>query len=159
MVTVSADQPGSPFRSHFTQSNSADPASIANPAILIDKRVVIVEDEGVTQMQLRRALGRAGLKVVGAAANGFDGVQMVLAERPDLVLMDIRMPVMDGMEALKTIMAEFSVCIVMLTAFADEASRRDAREKGASGYVVKPVTGDMLVPQLASAYNDFQRRE
>ena len=126
-----------------------------DPALLMGKRVVIVEDEGVTQMQLRRALTRAGVVVVGSAANGAEGVAMVLAERPDIVLMDIRMPVMDGIQALTAIRAEMSVCVVMLTAFADESSRQIAAQQGACGYIVKPVTGEMLLPRLAHAYNQF----
>lgn len=120
-------------------------------------RVVIVEDEGITQLQLRRVLTRAGLQVVGAAANGRDGVALVLSERPDLVLMDIRMPVMDGIEALDAIMRETPVCVVMLTAFSDSGMQRTAVQKGACGYVVKPITGDLLLPRLAEAHAAFQK--
>ena len=140
------------------ERSSPEAAQDIDADLLRGKRVVIVEDEGVTQMQLRRALSRAGLDVIGSAPNGLEGVNMVLAQRPDLVLMDIRMPVMDGMEALTSIMEELSVCVVMLTAFADESSRQQARDKGASGYVVKPVTGEILLPQLVKAYAAFQRR-
>lgn len=81
---------------------------------LAGKRVVIVEDEGITQMLLRRMLKEAGLTVLTSAVNGEEGVRTVLRERPDLVLMDIRMPgSFDGLEAARRILAEYRVCIVM----------------------------------------------
>jgi AmiR/NasT family two-component response regulator len=122
------------------------------------KRVVVVEDEGVTQMQLRRALSRAGLQVIGTAANGREGVETVLRERPDIVLMDIRMPVMDGIEATGKIIAEYPVCLLMLTAFSDEENKVRAQAAGASGYIVKPITGEMLIPVLEKAYTAFHSK-
>src|SRR5438552_3254177 len=81
--------------------NGSDPAapsevstSLEGAPSLEGKRVVICEDEAVTQMQLRRALSRAGLDIVGIATNGKEAVDTTLRERPDIVLMDIRMPVM-----------------------------------------------------------------
>ena len=72
---------------------------------LSGKRAVIVEDEGITQLQLRKLLRSEGIQVVGAASDGQEGVELVLKERPDFVLMDIRMPVMDGLEAMGRILA------------------------------------------------------
>jgi CheY-like chemotaxis protein len=123
---------------------------------LAGKRIIICEDEGVTQMQLRRALTRAGLNVIGTAFNGQEGVEMALREDPDIVLMDIRMPVMDGLEAARRIMASRPVCVVMLTAFSDSDVQLRARELGASGYIVKPITSDVLMPLLQEAYTRFQ---
>ncbi len=121
--------------------------------VLSGKRVIVVEDEGVTQMQLRRLLALAGLVVAGTAGSGPEGVDLALRERPDLVLMDIRMPgEYDGLEAARRILAEQSVCVVMLTAFSEEAYRERAKEIGASGYVLKPVSHMTLLPQLEEAY-------
>ena len=122
---------------------------------LAGKTVVIVEDEGVTLLQLRRTLTHAGLKVVGMAGNGLEAVEMVLRERPDLVLMDVQMPVMNGMEAARRIREAYAVCIVMLTAFSTEEYQQQAREAGACGYVLKPITGAMLLPQLETACRQF----
>lgn len=119
---------------------------------LSGKSVVIVEDEGITQLQIRKALGRAGLSVVGAACNGQEGVEMALRQRPDIVLMDVRMPVMDGLEAARRILSEFRVCLVMLTACGGDEYYEKARAVGASGYVLKPVISDALIPQLLAAY-------
>lgn len=121
------------------------------------KRAVICEDEGITQLQLRRALARAGLMVVGTAGNGQAAVEVVLRERPELVLMDIRMPIMDGLEATRRILAEYRPCIIILTAFADEESQKEGRQLGACGYIIKPVTAESLLPQLEAAYRKFQQ--
>ena len=122
---------------------------------LLGKRTVIVEDEGITQLQLSRILRSEGIKVVGTASNGQEGLEFVLKERPDFVLMDIRMPVMDGLEATERILAEYRVCIVILTAFSDEESQQRALELGACAYVLKPVTAETLIPQLKAAYHNF----
>lgn len=125
---------------------------------LSGKRVVVCEDEGINQMQLRRALTRAGLQVVGMAANGKQGVEMTLQHRPDIVLMDIRMPVMDGLEAGRRILEQYSVCLVMLTAFSEPEFQEQARGFGASGYISKPVTSDALLPMLFQAWREFNER-
>lgn len=119
------------------------------------KRAVIVEDEGITQLQLSKLLRSEEVKVVGTASDGQEGVAVVLKERPDFVLMDIRMPVMDGIEAAERILAEYRVCIVMLTAFSDEGYRQRADRLGACAYVLKPVTVETLMPQLKAAFHGF----
>ena len=117
--------------------------------------VVVVEDEAITQMQLRMILTRQGLDIVGTAINGRQGVESVRALLPDLVLMDIKMASStDGLEAARQILSERRICVVMLTAY--EEYRDEAREMGACGYILKPIDSTTLVPQLARAYRDFQ---
>lgn len=116
---------------------------------------MVVEDEGITMMQLRRTLTQAGLKVVGVAGNGEEGVSLVLRERPDVVVMDIKMPVMNGIDAARRILETYPVCIVMLTAFSTEEFQEQAREIGACGYVFKPITAETLIPELEAAYQKF----
>jgi response regulator NasT len=126
--------------------------------ILEGKRVVVVEDEGVTQMQLRRLLKHAGLNVVASAASGEEGVAAVLNARPDLVMMDICMPgAFDGLEAARRILAEYNVCIVMLTAFSEDEFRKRAAELNVCGYVLKPITTESLLPQIETALRNFKR--
>lgn len=132
---------------------SVDPEMQATS--LRGKRAVVVEDEGLTQLQLKKMLRSEGIEVVGTASNGKEGVEFVLRERPDFVLMDIRMPDMDGLEATERILAEYHVCIVMLTAFSDAGYRQRAEELGACGYVLKPVSIETLMPQLKAAYHQF----
>jgi len=125
------------------------------PFSLAGKGIVIVEDEGITQMQLQRIAGGAGLKVLGAAANGKAGVDVVLSQQPDIVLMDINMPVMDGLEATKRILESVNTCVIFLTAFSDSESRQRASDLKAGGWIVKPVTREVLLPQLEDAYRRF----
>src|SRR5581483_6962366 len=110
------DEPRSSSR-RASAPKSSEQAGRAPNVTLAGKRVVIVEDEGITVMQLRRMLVRAGMLVVGTAGNGKEGIETVLRERPDIVLMDIKMPVMDGLEAARRILETYPVCILMLTAY------------------------------------------
>ncbi len=119
------------------------------------KRAVICEDEGVTLMQLRRVMERAGLTVVGAVNNGADGLEIALRERPDIVLMDVGMPVMDGFEAARRILEAYHPCIIMLTGYPSEEFKAQAAALGISGYVVKPVTSDALIPRIMAALAEF----
>ena len=118
------------------------------------KRVLVVEDEGITQMQLRVSLQRAGLRIVGAAGSGPDGVEIALREHPDIVLMDINMPgAYNGLEAARRILEDSPACIVMLTAYNEY--RSTAEEIGACGYVTKPMDDRSLLPQLSEAWHRF----
>ena len=106
-------------------------------------------------MQLRRMLTQAGMVVADVADNGEAAIEAALREKPDLILMDIRMPKLDGLQAAERILAENAVCIVMLTAFSDEAYQRQAEAIGTCGYVVKPVSRDSLLPALRKALEKF----
>lgn len=126
-------------------------------ASLRDKRVVVVEDEGITQLQLRKILTQAGLHVVGTATTANEGIETVLRERPDLVLMDIHMPGdLSGLEAAEQILAAERVCIIMLTAYSEEEYQQQARQIGTCGYVIKPISRDVLFPQIEAAFRKFQ---
>ena len=107
-------------------------------------------------MQLNRSLAQAGIIVAAIADNGEDAIQTVLRERPDLVLMDIRMPALDGLQAAERILQTYPVCIVMLTAFSDEEYQQRARDIGTCGYIIKPISRETLLPQLAEAYRKFK---
>lgn len=122
---------------------------------LAGKGIVIVEDEGLTQIQLQRIAGGAGLKVLGAARNGKLGVDVVLSQQPDIVLMDINMPVMDGLEAARRILESVHTCVILLTAYSDPECRQHAQELKTGGYIVKPVTREALIPQIEDAYRRF----
>lgn len=127
-------------------------------SILAGKRVVIVEDEEYERLELIRTLSEAGMVLVGSADNGEDGVRGVLKMRPDIVLLDVRMPVMDGFEAAADILSAYPVCIVMLTAFEWEDYVQRARFVGISDYVLKPLVADKLPERLAAAYLRYEQK-
>lgn len=120
---------------------------------LAGKRAVICEDEGIIVSQVRSSLRRAGVDVVGIAKNGVEAVEVVLREKPDIVLMDVRMPERSGLEAMEEIKKSFHPCFVMLTAFAGSDTVERALELGAYGYIVKPVDSMRIISAVASAVN------
>jgi two-component system, response regulator PdtaR len=122
-------------------------------------RVLICEDESLVALQLRQALTEAGYEVVAEARTGTESVRLAEALRPDLVLMDIRMPGLDGLQAAQQILEQFATAVVMVTAYGDEASVERALAAGASGYLVKPVHRRQLVPAVRLALERFRQLE
>jgi CheY-like chemotaxis protein len=117
---------------------------------LAGKRVILCDDETITLMQLERAFSGIGMSVVGTARDGKEAVETVLRGRPDLVIMDLNMPVMDGLEATRHILTQYPVCIVAITAYPDLQAQ--AQEAGLSGYITKPVDSASLLLQLQQAW-------
>lgn len=134
----------------------------SEPALedLTGKRILVVEDEGIIQVQIRKALTYAGLIVAGSAGSGPEGVALARETQPDIVLMDIRMPgVYDGIEAARRILESRPTCVIMLTAFAGSEYQEQAQQIGASGYIVKPITASVLLPGIRQAWLRFLRGE
>ncbi|MDQ3462894.1 MAG: response regulator [Actinomycetota bacterium] len=108
-------------------------------------RVVVADDHRILREGLRRALEGQGIEVVGEAGDGDEAVELAGALRPDVVLMDVTMPVLDGVEATRRIRLELpDVRVVMLTMHADEATMARAIRAGADGYLVKDCTSDEI---------------
>jgi CheY-like chemotaxis protein len=121
---------------------------------LAGKRVLTVEDEGITQLQLGKILKSAGMIPIGMATNGPEGVVLALQEQPDIILMDINMPGdFNGLEAARRILAQYRTCILMLTAYTDYED--EAREIGAQGYIVKPIDRATLLQRMHEALQGF----
>ena len=132
--------------------NDAREADRQDSSPLAGKRVVIIEDEGITQLQMRRALTKAGLKLVGVATTAREGRDVVLKERPDLVLMDITLSGdIDGLDAAEDILATYQVCIVVVTSYNNDELRWRAQDIGTCGYIVKPVPEEALLHELEKA--------
>lgn len=119
-------------------------------------RVLIADDEALIRMGLRTMLEDKGHKVVGAATDGASAIQMARTEKPDVILLDIKMPGMDGLEAARKIMHERPTPIVMLTAFSQRELVNEAREASVFGYLVKPVKEDLLDATLDLAVTRFK---
>ena len=111
-------------------------------------RLVVAEDEALIRMDLAEMLVEAGYEVVGQAGDGEQAVALTRQLRPDLVLMDVKMPVLDGISAADIIGAESLAPVVMLTAFSQRELVERATEAGVMAYVVKPFTVADLTPAI-----------
>jgi response regulator NasT len=116
---------------------------------------VIAEDEALIRLDLAEMLDEAGYDVVAQAGDGEQAVELTLEHRPDLVVMDIKMPRLDGIAAAARIAGERVAPVVMLTAFSQRELVERARESGAMAYLVKPFTITDLVPAIEMAVSRF----
>lgn len=121
-------------------------------------KILIAEDESVIALNLRDMLERAGYEVVGEAATGKQAVEMATQLNPDVILMDIKMPEMDGITAAKEITNQQPRLIIVLTAYYDNDFLARAKQAGVFGYVVKPVTERDLVPAIEIARAQFMEK-
>jgi len=112
------------------------------------KRVIVAEDEAIIRLDLAEMLGEAGYDVVGQAGDGEQAVAMALELKPDIVIMDVKMPVMDGITAAEQIGKERICPVVMLTAFSQTELVERARDAGVMAYVVKPFTASDVTPAI-----------
>jgi two-component system, response regulator PdtaR len=112
------------------------------------RRVLVAEDEAIIRLDLAEMLGEAGYDVVGQAGDGEQAVAMALDLKPDIVIMDVKMPVMDGITAAEQIGKERICPVVMLTAFSQTELVERARDAGVMAYIVKPFTASDLTPAL-----------
>ena len=118
-------------------------------------RAVVAEDETLIRLDLVEVLTGAGYRVVAEAGDGRAAVEAVREHRPDIVVMDVKMPVMDGIAAAGEIAGERLAPVVMLTAFSQRELVERARTAGAMAYVVKPFTEADLVPAIELAVARF----
>ena len=118
-------------------------------------RVVIAEDEALIRMDLAEMLAEEGYDVVGQAADGQQAVELAERERPDLVILDVKMPVLDGIAAAERIAAQRIAPVVMLTAFSQRDLVERARDAGAMAYLVKPFSQSDLAPAIEMAVSRF----
>ncbi len=123
------------------------------------RRVLVAEDEGLIRLDIVETLSGAGFEIVGEASNGEEAVKLALELEPDLCVMDVKMPKMDGITAAEKILAELSCAVVMLTAFSQTELVERARDAGAMAYVVKPFTPADLIPAVEIALSRHQEIE
>ncbi|WP_168581601.1 ANTAR domain-containing response regulator [Gephyromycinifex aptenodytis] len=111
-------------------------------------RIVVAEDEALIRLDLAEMLAEAGYEVVAQVGDGQQAIEAAREHHPDLIIMDVKMPVMDGITAASTIGQERLAPVVMLTAFSDKDLVERARDAGVMAYVVKPFTIDDLRPAI-----------
>ncbi|MDO8363108.1 MAG: response regulator [Actinomycetota bacterium] len=119
-------------------------------------RVVIAEDEAIIRLDLRETLEEEGYEVVGETGRGDHAVDLVRQLKPDLAILDIKMPHMDGLEAARIISGERICGVLMLTAFSQREVVEDARDAGALAYLVKPYQKSDLIPAIEVAIGRFR---
>ncbi|HWJ08175.1 MAG TPA: response regulator [Nocardioides sp.] len=119
------------------------------------RTVVIAEDETLIRMDLAEMLVEEGYDVVGQAADGQKAIELAEELRPDLVILDVKMPVLDGIAAAEAIAGKRIAPVVMLTAFSQRDLVERAREAGAMSYLVKPFSQSDLVPAIEMALSRF----
>ena len=114
-------------------------------------RVLVAEDETIIRLDLRELLERSGFEVCAEARDGEEAVELARSQRPDIAIMDVKMPKLDGIEAARKILDERPIPIVILTAYGHEELVSRAVEAGVFGYLVKPFREQDLLPAIHTA--------
>ena len=122
-------------------------------------RVIIADDESLIRMDLREMLQNLGYLVVGEVGDGRSAVNLARELRPDVVIMDIKMPDMDGIDAAKVLTEEYIAPVILLTAYSQRDLVDRAKEAGVVGYMVKPFRESDLVPAIEVALARFKEFE
>jgi response regulator NasT len=121
-----------------------------------NRRVLLAEDEALIRLDLKEMLEEEGYEIVGEAGDGETAVRLALELKPDLVILDVKMPVLDGLSAAEQIVAARVAPVIILTAFSQRDLVERAREAGAMAYLVKPFQKKDLVPTIEMAVSRFQ---
>ena len=117
------------------------------------KKIVIADDEPIARINLQDAMEKIGCEVTAAVSNGLEAVSACRKYKPDIVLLDVKMPLMDGLVAAREISRDGTAdTIVMITAYNDLSFIEEAVKNGANGYIVKPVNENILIPNLLVAH-------
>ena len=119
-------------------------------------RILIAEDETIIRLDLRELLERAGFEVCAEAKDGIEAVELAASAEPELAILDVKMPRLDGIEAARRILEERPIPIVMLTAYGQDELVSRAVEAGVFGYLVKPFRETDLLPAIKAARARFE---
>jgi response regulator NasT len=119
-------------------------------------RVVIAEDEAIIRLDLKETLEEEGYEVIGETGRGDDAIELVRSLTPDLAILDIKMPGMDGLEVARIINEERICGVLILTAFSQREVVEQARDAGALAYLVKPFQKSDLIPAIEVAIGRFR---
>jgi two-component system, response regulator PdtaR len=122
-------------------------------------RVVIAEDEAIIRLDLKELLEEEGYEVVGETGRGDEAVELVRELKPDLAILDIKMPGLDGLTAARHIVGERLAAVLILTAFSQRDLVEQARDAGAIGYIVKPFQKSDLIPAIEVALGRHKELE
>jgi len=118
-------------------------------------RIIVAEDEAIIRMDLVEMLREAGYNVIGEAANGREAISLARHLKPDLAILDVKMPEIDGISAAELIVSEKLAAVLMLTAFSQRELVERARDAGAMAYLVKPFSISDLTPAIEMALGRY----
>jgi response regulator NasT len=121
----------------------------------VPTRVVIAEDEAIIRLDLKETLEEEGYEVVGETGRGDEAVELVKEHEPDVAILDIKMPGLDGLSAAREIAGERRAAVLILTAFSQRDLIEQARDAGALAYLVKPFQRSELIPAIEVAIGRF----
>lgn len=114
--------------------------------------MVLIDDEPITRMDFCEIFQEAGYMIVGQGSDGYDAIELCRAKRPDVVLMDVKMPVFDGLSAAETIIGEgLCDCVILVTAYSNDDFIDRAKNAGVMSYLVKPLDERVLLPAVSIA--------
>ncbi|MCD8139080.1 MAG: ANTAR domain-containing protein [Planctomycetaceae bacterium] len=114
--------------------------------------LVLIDDEPIARMDFCEIFEEAGYEVVGQASDGYDAIELCRAKRPDIALMDVKMPIFDGLSAAEVIIGEeLCDCVILVTAYSDDEFIERAKRAGVMGYLVKPLDEKTLLPAVSIA--------
>lgn len=122
-------------------------------------KIIVVDDDPIIRMDIREILEDGGYDVVAEGKNGEEAVALAFQHKPDLLIMDVKMPVMDGIKAAQIISKKYAPAILLLTAYSQKELVSEARNAGVSAYLVKPVTEEDLFPAVEIALSQKERME
>lgn len=142
-------------RRYLVTTSAPEPEDTTGEETVAARRVLVAEDEALIRLDLVEMLREEGYEVVGQASDGADATRLAEDLRPDLVILDIKMPKVDGIDAASTIAGNRTAPVVILTAFSQRDLVERARDAGAMAYLVKPFTKTDLVPAVELAMSRF----
>jgi two-component system, response regulator PdtaR len=122
----------------------------------VPTRVVIAEDEAIIRLDLKETLEEEGYQVVGETGRGDEAIELVRTQRPDVAILDVKMPGLDGLSAAREISGERLAAVLILTAFSQRDLIEQARDAGALAYLVKPYQRSELIPAVEVAIGRFR---
>lgn len=122
-------------------------------------KIVIADDEALICMDLREMLEEAGHEVVGIGSDGVEALNLVKEKKPDLAILDVKMPKLDGIQAARMIAHDNLAPVVLLTAFGDEDMIEKAKKSMVFGYVMKPVEEKTLFPAIQIAVSQYRQKK
>lgn len=119
-------------------------------------RIVVVDDEPITRLDVKEMLEQEGFHVVAEGGNGEEAIRLAYCYRPDLVVMDIKMPTMDGLKSARILRQNSSCAVLLLTAFSQSELIKQAMDAGVISYLVKPVSDRNLIPAVNIALHQHR---